>query len=524
MRISTLKKSLAIAALMAGCQFASAETVTVTTTEAGTLANYIDATAKSTTTSLKVSGPLNGADILFLRQMMTAGLKSSETNAGVLAELDLSDATIVASEDSYYETSKASYKTTDNVVGAYMFNKCYTLTNIKLPKTATIIDQNAFLRLEQLTSVTLPEALVTIEKDAFAYDSGITEMAFPATLDSIKTYAFQSAMALKAISFANGATLRYIGPSAFNYCAALESAELPNTVEVISEGAFGSDTTLTSFNFPTSLKEVGNNVFQGCNHLTSVSEIPASVNSFGYGVFQGAPLSSISVNAGNTSYVVEDNVLFTADKTALLYVPMNCGKTSYTVPSTVKEISNFAFYKVASLKELNLNEGLTTIKNTAFSQTGLETLVIPSTVTTINSYMLENCEALTGVTVLGTISDVPANTFRNAANMTKLAFAQATPPTFVKNSFYGNPETIYVYVPASSISAYESAMAVATRSSYVFCDIATSGIKAIEDESSATSIKLYDMNGREASSETKGMLIQQTIFANGSTKVEKVIK
>lgn len=524
MQFSTLKKSLAVATLLATCQFVPAETITVTTSEAGTLANYIDASAKTTITSLKVSGPLNGADILFLRQMMTAGLKSSETYEGALSELDLSDATIVASEDAYYETSKASYTTTDNVVGAYMFNKCYTLTSIKLPKTATIIDQNAFLRLEQLTSVTLPEALVTIEKDAFAYDSGLTEMAFPASLDSIKTYAFQSAMALKTISFASDATLRYIGPSAFNYCAALESAELPNTVEVISESAFGSDTTLTSFNFPASLKEVGPNAFQSCSHLTTVSEIPAGVTSFGFGVFQGAPLASISVNAANANYVAEDNVLFNADKSVLMYVPKNCGKTSYTVPSTVKEILNFAFYQVSSLKELRLNEGLTTIWNTALSQTGIETLVIPSTVTTLSTYMLESCEALTGVTILGTVSEVPANTFRNSANMTRLAFAQSTPPSFVKNSFYGNPETIYVYVPAASISAYETAMSVATRSSYVFCDIATSGIQAVDAEAATGSMRLYDILGREIRGVAKGVFIQRNTNADGSTRVKKLIK
>ena len=129
--------------------------------------------------------------------MMTAGLKSSETYEGVLAELDLSDATIVASDDHYYETSKVGYTTADNEVGDYMFNKCVTLTSIKLPRTATRIGQNAFLRLENLTSIVLPEALVTIDKSAFAYSNAFTELAFPATLDSIMTYAFQSATALK---------------------------------------------------------------------------------------------------------------------------------------------------------------------------------------------------------------------------------------------------------------------------------------------------------------------------------------
>jgi hypothetical protein len=122
--------------------------------------------------------------------------------------------------------------------------------------------------------------------------------------------------------------------------------------------------------------------------------------------------------------------------------------------------------------------------------------------------MLEGCPSLTGVTILGTISDVPANAFRESANMTRIAFAQATPPTFVRNSFYGNPETIYVYVPAESISAYETAMAPANRSSYVFCDISTSDIqlpKANGHESKANS---YDLLGRPIQGNNKGISIE----------------
>ena len=507
MQISTSRKFLAAVLMIASCQYATA--VTVTTTEAGTLSTLIDAAAKTTTTSLKVNGPLNGADILFLRQMMTAGLTSSETNEGVLAELDLSEATIVASEDLYYQTSKVNYTTADNEIGDWMFNKCNTLTSIKLPKSVTRIGQNAFLRLENLVTVELPEALVTIDKSAFSYSNAIAELAFPATLDSIQTYAFQSAAGLKKISFANGATLRYVGESAFSYCTALEAAELPATVEVIGASAFSGDAALTNFTFPASLKEMGNNVFQACTSLSEVSEIPAGVTSLGYGIFQGAPLSTISVSKDNTYYEVQDNVLFNAGKTILMYMPMNCGKTTYTVPSTVTEILNFAFYKVATLKELKLNEGLTTIWNTAFSQTGLETLVIPSTVTTISTYMLEGCTALTGVTILGTISDVPANAFREAANMERIAFAQATPPAFVKNSFYGNPATIYVYVPSESIPAYETAMAVANRSSYVFCDINTSDIQQPAANSQKQNPTRYDLLGRPIKGTAKGLFIKK---------------
>jgi hypothetical protein len=92
--------------------------------------------------------------------------------------------------------------------------------------------------------------------------------------------------------------------------------------------------------------------------------------------------------------------------------------------------------------------------------------------------------------------------------MTRIAFAQATPPTFVRNSFYGNPETIYVYVPAESISAYETAMAPANRSSYVFCDINTSDIQLPTTEGQQIKANSFDLLGRPIQSSAKGILIE----------------
>ena len=64
----------------------------VTVSTAGTLGNQISAAERASLTSLKVSGPLNGNDIKVIREMGKAKL----------AELDLSDATIVKGGDSYY--------------------------------------------------------------------------------------------------------------------------------------------------------------------------------------------------------------------------------------------------------------------------------------------------------------------------------------------------------------------------------------------------------------------------------------
>ena len=94
---------------------AAVETVTVT--EAGQLAGAITEELKYTVAELKVSGPINGEDIGFLREMAGVALDDYDTpTEGVLVSLDLSDATIVAGGK--YLTKKYEVGTAkDNTIG-----------------------------------------------------------------------------------------------------------------------------------------------------------------------------------------------------------------------------------------------------------------------------------------------------------------------------------------------------------------------------------------------------------------------
>ena len=96
---------------------AQSKTVTLT------LDNFVSASEQTSLTDLTVKGPINGADILFIRGM-----------AGNLKVLNLLDAKIVYSEDSYYSKSGTAYHTQNDVVGDYMFYGMTTLTKITLPK------------------------------------------------------------------------------------------------------------------------------------------------------------------------------------------------------------------------------------------------------------------------------------------------------------------------------------------------------------------------------------------------------
>lgn len=100
-------------------------TMVVKLSAAGTLASYITDDAMYKITRLKVSGEINGTDILLLRKM--AGYETD----GVLAYLDLSDARIVAGGKSYFQ----SYYTKDDMMTQSMFYECFSLVSVTCPNS-----------------------------------------------------------------------------------------------------------------------------------------------------------------------------------------------------------------------------------------------------------------------------------------------------------------------------------------------------------------------------------------------------
>ena len=78
LQIFTSKKHLAIMAFAMLCTTANALEKSVTLTEAGTLSKQIAASEKLTITDLTITGPINTADILFIRQMAGANNGDNE--------------------------------------------------------------------------------------------------------------------------------------------------------------------------------------------------------------------------------------------------------------------------------------------------------------------------------------------------------------------------------------------------------------------------------------------------------------
>ena len=275
MKIFTQMKSLALMATMlftSSAMFA----LDVTTTAGGQLAEKIDPSVKLTTTELSVTGPLNGADILYIREMAGVGYESSSTTDGKLISLNLKNASIVDGGE-YYKNQMCIA----NTIGKYMFNKC-----------------------KNITTLVLPDGITEIAASAMATDGpSVTELNIPASVANIGTSAFGGLKALTKVTFSEGSVLKTIGNSAFSISSGvLADITLPNSVESIGNSVF-TYSKLTKFTFPTSLKSIGNLVFQNVETLTEISEIPASLEVFGDNVTTSLLKKKYSITRTRPSFI-----------------------------------------------------------------------------------------------------------------------------------------------------------------------------------------------------------------------------
>ena len=91
-------------------------------------------------------------------------------------------------------------------------------------------------------------------------------------------------------------------------------------------------------------------------------------------------LREVNVSDENEDFYVEDNVLFSKDKTILYFYFSKEDKEEYKMPDTVKTIKSSAFHN-SCLKSIIISQSVSTIEDNAFLNClSLETISIPKSV------------------------------------------------------------------------------------------------------------------------------------------------
>lgn len=230
-------------------------TVTAQEKESGLL-NMITQEKLGKVVSLKVTGTINGYDIMVIRNKMP-----------YLHYLDLTDATIVANDFEYY----TGYHTEDNIIGNYMFAGLDKLVSVKLPKNATSIRDYALYGCPSLAEVVLPVKLEKIGSSAFFSCSGLTNIDLPPTLKTIDSYAFNSCSRLEKISLPGVETIR---ASAFDNCNNLREVRIPSTLKSIGDNAFNVGNLKKVYTYTVEPINIGQNTFSETAYKTGILYIP----------------------------------------------------------------------------------------------------------------------------------------------------------------------------------------------------------------------------------------------------------
>ncbi len=253
--------------------------------------------------------------------------------------------------------------------------------------------------------------VVEIGNGAFKDCSLITSVTVPSSVTKVGSNAFDSCFALETVTFFGSEC--EIGASAFIHCSSLKSISLPSKLEKIADKTFEDCAALESIAIPETVTSIGTEAFSTCVSLVEI-EIPAAVNVIKKNAFVGCSnITEFNVDSSNAVYSSNGGVLYgpfeseydstvfnpKTDK-ALIQYPRGLTEKSFTVPSDVMIISNYAFGDNAYIEKIVLPQGLKTIEEDAFKNcVRLAEINIPSSVTQIGMRAFEKCASLKTVTI-----------------------------------------------------------------------------------------------------------------------------
>ena len=256
-------------------------------------------------------------------------------------------------------------------------------------------------------------------------------ISFPVT--SIGNGAFAWCHGLKSVTIGNSVTS--IGDNAFWECIGLTSVTISNSVTSIGDDAFSYCQGLTSVTIGNSVTSIGNNAFLWCSSLKSVT-IGNSVTSIGNDAFHGCDgLTSVVWNAKNCSYFSFSPFNgFTNIKTfefgsEVERIPASLcygltGLTSVTIPNSVTSISDDAFSGCTGFTSVVWNaKNCSDLSSGPFNGlTNIKTFEFGSEVEKIPAYLCYGLTDLTSVAIPNSITSIGENAFSGCTGLTSVVW------------------------------------------------------------------------------------------------------
>jgi hypothetical protein len=126
---------------------------------------------------------------------------------------------------------------------------------------------------------------------------------------------------------------------------------------------------------------------------------------------------------------------------------LGSGVTSVTIPNSVTSIGAGAFWNCGSLTSITIPNGVTFIADGTFYEcVSLASVTIPNNVTTIGSHAFDGCTSLASVTIPSRVTTIGDSAFADCTNLAGVYFRGNTPSLGGTNVFSGANHSI-IYSP-----------------------------------------------------------------------------
>ena len=299
-------------------------------------------------------------------------------------------------------------------IGREAFAGCSALVRVKIPTSVTQVDANLFEGTPY--DSTLTGELVYINSILYRCQSDAVTVSIRQGTTVIAEEAFINRVNLAAIVVPDGVS--YIGSNAFKNCSALSQIEIPKSVRDIVANAF--DGTKWYEDRKHGMIYINDLLYRVPAEIIVQSEQPT-------GSLSDKDAAEMAKSGVATQVIPNTNVIVKEDITTICTLAFaNTPVQTVQLPSTLTTIRYGAFQNCTALKQITLPKSMTFIEGGAFQNcSALTSISVPQNVTYLGASAFSGCTSLTSATLPQTITRISSGLFENCSSLTTVQASSA---------------------------------------------------------------------------------------------------